>query len=145
MYPLPIELQNSYRESSRYPENLIPSGIATYNSRLSAYKKRLDDAEVDLCLVPSEDEVDETFEIPMIDLQTGDGKGKRFSRVSRVVLKSIVRDKRYIHTPAKLTDWLGVTTVQNTNDPNARSLSTRKKDPKCRFMYDQLSVSSVLY
>ncbi|EUC28208.1 hypothetical protein COCCADRAFT_109750 [Bipolaris zeicola 26-R-13] len=120
MYPLPVELQESYLDSANYPENLIPSGIATYKSKLVSYKERLDDAEVDLCLGSTEDEVEKVFEIPVIDLDTSDGKG---------------RDKRNIHSPAKLTEWLGVTTAQNPNDANTQLLMARKKDPKCRFIY----------
>jgi hypothetical protein len=71
---LPIELQHSYLKSRNYPENLIPGGTATYRSKLASYKKRLDDAESDLCLVEGEDAVDEDFEIPIIDIE--DGKGK---------------------------------------------------------------------
>ena len=77
-YALSVELQNSYLKSSDYPENLIPSGTATYRSKLISYKKRLDEAEADLCLVHGQDDVEEVFEIAMIDLETGDGKGAPF-------------------------------------------------------------------
>lgn len=134
MYPLPVELQESYLDSANYPENLIPSGIATYKSKLVSYKERLDDAEVDLCLGSTEDEVEKVFEIPVIDLDTSDGKGNLpFESLERL-LKNTGRDKRNIHSPAKLTEWLGVTTAQNPNDANTQLLMARKKDPKCRFM-----------
>lgn len=61
MYPLSVELQKSYLDSANYPENLIPSGIATYKSKLVSYKERLDDAEVDLCLGSTKDEVENFF------------------------------------------------------------------------------------
>ncbi|CAO2649450.1 Nn.00g068350.m01.CDS01 [Neocucurbitaria sp. VM-36] len=117
---LPLELQTSYLASDQYPENLIPSGTATYRSKLISYKRRLDDAESDLCLIYGEDDVDDIFEIPMIDLETGDGK---------------VLDKRNIHTPAKLTQWLGVDFVVDSTDPNLQHVIARKRDPKCRFIY----------
>jgi hypothetical protein len=81
MYTLPVELQKSYLDSANYPENLIPNGIATYKSRLISYRERLDGAETDLCLCPNRDDVEQDFEIPMIDLGTSDGKGKRSSSV----------------------------------------------------------------
>jgi hypothetical protein len=70
---LPIKLQYSYLKSRDYPENLIPGGTATYRSKLASYKKRLDDAESSLCLIEGKD-VDEDFEIPIIDFE--DGKGE---------------------------------------------------------------------
>lgn len=76
MYILPVELQKSYSDCAKYPENLIPNGIATYKSKLISYKKRLDDAESDLCLDPSKDNVERDFEVPMIDFGTCDGKGR---------------------------------------------------------------------
>lgn len=134
MYTLPVELQKSYFDCTNYPANLIPSGIATYKSRLISYKKRLDDAESDLCLDLNKDDVERDFEIPMIDLGTGDGKGKETRGLLEAMLMNPVRDKRNIHTPAILTEWLGVTTTQKIGDPTAQPLMTRKRDPKCRFM-----------
>jgi hypothetical protein len=72
---IPLELQNSYLRSSNFPENLIPSDTAAYTSKLASYKKRLDGAENDLCLIDGQDEVDKIFDIPVIDLNTADGKG----------------------------------------------------------------------
>ena len=72
---LPTDLQNSYLNFKTYPENLRPSSTAIYRSKLVAYRKRLDEAKSDLCLINEEDDVDATFEIPIIDLETGDGKG----------------------------------------------------------------------
>ncbi|KAF1851034.1 uncharacterized protein K460DRAFT_328553 [Cucurbitaria berberidis CBS 394.84] len=117
---LPLELQTSYLNSIDYPENLVPSGTATYRSKLISYKKHFDDAESDLCLVHGEDDVDDIFEIPMIDLETGDGKAL---------------DKRNIHSPSKLTQWLGVEFVVDPTDPNTQHVIARKRDPKCRFIY----------
>ena len=133
-YTLPAELQDSYRTSSDYPENLIPSGIATYRTRLSSYKKRLDDAERDLCLVPSEDDVGEIFEIPVIDLATGHGEGRTAFTVLGQVITLLARVKKRLHSPDKLTEWLGVTAAQVTSSSSARQLMARKRDPKCRFM-----------
>lgn len=76
---LPMELQSSYLESRTYPKNLIPSGTATYPTKLTAYQKRLEDTEPDLCLVDGADEVDKIFEIPIVDMDTGDGRCKTLS------------------------------------------------------------------
>jgi hypothetical protein len=73
---LPQELQTSYLHCENYPANLIPSGTFTYKSKLASYVTRLDEAERDLCLVDSEDVIDDIFEIPIIDIGTGDGEGK---------------------------------------------------------------------
>ena len=70
---LPLDLQASYLRSDLYPENLIPSDTITYPSKLASYRARLDEAGPDLCLIDGEDDVDEDFEIPIIDLETGDG------------------------------------------------------------------------
>jgi hypothetical protein len=78
-YTLPLVLQNSYLGSKNYPENLIPSGTATYRSKLISYRKRLDEAEPEFCLVDGRDAVDDIFEIAMIDHETGDGKGALFN------------------------------------------------------------------
>lgn len=73
---IPVELQDSYRQSSNYPENIIPSEIYTNRSKLTSYKKRLSGVEYDLCLVDGQDEVEETFDIPVIDIGLANGKRK---------------------------------------------------------------------
>ena len=73
---LPPAFQNSYRQRFAYPENLVPSSTAIYTSKLKSFKRRLDIAEPDLCLVEGKDDVEDIFEIPIIDLETGDGKSK---------------------------------------------------------------------
>jgi hypothetical protein len=70
------EFQNSFLKSADYPENLIRGGTATYSSKLVSYRKRLVDAGPDLCLTDGEDNVEADYEIPIIDLDTDDGKGK---------------------------------------------------------------------
>ena len=75
MCKIPLELQDSYLKSSNFPENLVPSDTATYTSKLASYRKRLDDVENDLCLINGQDQVDKIFDIPVIDLNTADGKG----------------------------------------------------------------------
>lgn len=137
MYTLPLELQKSYLDSANYPENLILSGIATYKSRLTSYKRRLDDAESDLCLAPHKDDVEKDFEVPMIDLGTGDGKRKLSFDLLSTMLRISVRDRRNIHTPTKVTEWLGVTVAKNSNDSSAQPFIAQKRDPRCRFMYDR--------
>lgn len=72
---LPQQLQISYCNREQYPENLISSGTAVYRSKLKAYRSLLDDAESNLCLIEGRDDVDAVFEVPIIDLQCGDGKG----------------------------------------------------------------------
>jgi hypothetical protein len=46
-----------------------------------------------------------------------------------------VLHQQNIHTPAKLTKWLGIETVVDPNDPNSTTVVANKKDPKCRFMF----------
>jgi hypothetical protein len=72
---LPPAFQKSYRERLIYPESLIPSSTAIYSSKLKSYRGRLDDAEQELCLIDGKDDVDDMFEIPIIDLATSDGRG----------------------------------------------------------------------
>jgi hypothetical protein len=81
---LPTAFQKSYHERLIYPESLVPSSTAIYSSKLRSYRYRLDDAEQDLCLVDGKDDVENIFEIPIIDLVTGDGKGwpTSFSTIS---------------------------------------------------------------
>jgi hypothetical protein len=83
---LPLAFQKSYRELLNYPENLIQSGTAIYSSKLKSYRKLLDDAESDLCLVSKKD-VEEFFEIPIIDLETSDGTGL-YRKVEMIVLST---------------------------------------------------------
>lgn len=73
---LPPEFQKSYHERFRYPESLVPSNTAIYSSKLKSYRQRLDDNESQLCLIDGKDEVANIFEVPIIDLDTHDGKGQ---------------------------------------------------------------------
>lgn len=73
---LPPEFQKSYRGRLNYPESLIPSNTAIYSSKLKSYRRRLDEAESELCLIDGKDDVAEIFEIPIIDLETHDGRGQ---------------------------------------------------------------------
>jgi hypothetical protein len=73
---LPLVFQKAYHERLHYPESLISSGTAIYRSKLKSYRQRLDDAEQELCLIEGKDDVDDIFEIPIIDLETCDGKGR---------------------------------------------------------------------
>ncbi|XP_014559872.1 hypothetical protein COCVIDRAFT_23857 [Bipolaris victoriae FI3] len=75
---------------------------------------RLDAAEFDLCLGPSDGDIDEIFEIPMIDLGA---------------------HRRYIHSSTKLTEWLGITLAPDTCGPSRQHSTVQKRDPKCRFIY----------
>ncbi|KAH7390459.1 hypothetical protein BKA66DRAFT_568404 [Pyrenochaeta sp. MPI-SDFR-AT-0127] len=117
---LPIELQTSLLKHNDYPENFIPSGTATYRTKLVSYKRRLDDEENDLCLTTRDDDVENIFEIPMIDHETGDGKAL---------------DRRNVHSPSKVTQWLGVEIVGDLTDPNMQHVIALKRDPRCRFIY----------
>ncbi|CAN9426644.1 unnamed protein product [Alternaria alternata] len=116
---LPQELQTSYLHCENYPANLIPSGTFTYKSKLASYVTRLDEAERDLCLIDSEDVIDDIFEIPIIDIGTGDGEA--------LVSKNI-------HSAAKLSEWLGIDILSDARDPTVKQVVARKKDPKCRFI-----------
>jgi hypothetical protein len=117
---LPQELQTSYLHCENYPANLIPSGTFTYKSKLASYITRLDEAERDLCLIDSEDVIDDIFEIPIIDIGTGNGEA--------LVSKNI-------HSAAKLSEWLGIDILSDARDPTVKQVVARKKDPKCRFIY----------
>ncbi|KAH8633047.1 hypothetical protein IG631_11681 [Alternaria alternata] len=96
---IPVELQHSYRKSNIYPENLIPSDAFTNKSKLASYKKRLDAVEHDLCLVYGQDDVDNDFDIPVIDLGTADGKGIITITIVKEVLNhsQYARSDTYIH------------------------------------------------
>ncbi|KAF2477653.1 uncharacterized protein BDR25DRAFT_249788 [Lindgomyces ingoldianus] len=117
---LSSDFQNSYLNFINYPENLIPKGTTTYRSTLASYKQRLDDCESDLCLVDGEDDIDNDFEIPIRDLCTASGKAI---------------DKRNIHSPDELTQWLGVTVIQDPVNAGHKIVTVQKRDPKCRFIY----------
>jgi hypothetical protein len=78
---LPLAFQKSYHERLNYPESLIPSGTAIYRSKLKSYRQRLDDAEQELCLIEGKDDVNDIFEIPIIDLETYDGKGRYWALI----------------------------------------------------------------
>jgi hypothetical protein len=92
---IPVELQDSYRKSDSYPENLIPSDIFTNKSKLRSYRRRLDDVENDFCLMTKKDEVIGTFEIPVIDIGTADGKGKVIAAIFEEVLNYGQHAKSY--------------------------------------------------
>jgi hypothetical protein len=72
---LPTAFQESYHKRLQYPESLITSSTAIYRSKLKSYRKRLDDAEQELCLIDGKHDVNATFEIPIIDLHTANGEG----------------------------------------------------------------------
>ncbi|ORX98952.1 hypothetical protein BCR34DRAFT_142252 [Clohesyomyces aquaticus] len=127
------DFSTSYLHFINYPENLLQSSTNLYRSTLSAYKQRLDSAESDLCLVDGEDDVAGVFEVPIRDLETSTGKAL---------------DKLNVHSPEELTEWLGVVTTPDPENPDQCLVTTRKKDPKCRFIYlyaqhsrDQLKVT----
>jgi hypothetical protein len=39
-----------------------------------------------------------------------------------------------IHSPTKLTKWLGVELIDDPSNPEPQPVVSKKKDPKCRFM-----------
>ena len=96
---VPVELQDSYVNSSNYPENLVPSDIFTDTLKLASYRKRLDDVENDFCLMTEKDEVVGAFEIPVIDIGTADGKGKHTLAMFEAILNhaQYARSYTYIH------------------------------------------------
>jgi hypothetical protein len=73
---LSTEFQKSYHDRLDYPSSLIPGSTAIYSTKLKSYVKRLDDVEADLCLIDGQDEVNEIFDVPIIDLETADGEGQ---------------------------------------------------------------------
>lgn len=117
-----VELQDSYLTSSGCPENFIPSGIATYKTKLSSYKKRLDDAECNLFLIPW----DTNINIPVINLATGDGKGRETFTLLGHILPSLAREKKRLDSPDKLTECLSVMAAQVTSGSSALQLIARK-------------------
>lgn len=130
--------QTSYLNSINYPENLIPSGTSTYRSTLLIYKQRLDAAESNLCLVDGEDRIQEDFEIPIRDLQTCSGKGwavpRDYTNCQYLIFVYTVVDKKNLHSPEELTEWLGVHVVPDPAKPTQRLVKIQKRGPKSRFM-----------
>ncbi|KAF2230825.1 hypothetical protein EV356DRAFT_508130 [Viridothelium virens] len=118
--PLPAELGLSFSNCSDYPANLIVKGTSNHRSTLSSYKKRLDDAESKLCLVPDTDDVDQEFEVHFRDLKTADGKDV---------------DKKNVHSPDGVARWLGTSFTPSSVDSSQRIATFSKRDPKCRFIY----------
>lgn len=43
-------------------------------------------------------------------------------------------DKRNVHSPKGLTEWLGVSLAPAPNDAGVPTVFVQRKDPKCRFM-----------
>ncbi|KAH8724818.1 hypothetical protein GQ44DRAFT_249388 [Phaeosphaeriaceae sp. PMI808] len=117
---LPLSFQQSYKGLLSYPENLISSGTAIYRSKLKSYRAQLKDAASKLCLVDETDDVASIFEIPIIDLDTWNKKALQ---------------KQYIHSPAKLTKWLGAELVDDAESLDSQHVIAKKRDPKCRFIY----------
>jgi hypothetical protein len=70
----PGNFHQSLLKSDNYPENIVPSSTLTYRSTLESYKRRLDNAAPDLCLVEGQDNIAQIFEVPFRDLETDDGK-----------------------------------------------------------------------
>lgn len=74
-----FEFHKAVRERLNYPESLITGNTSIYSSKLKSYRQRLDDAESDLCLIEGKDDVANIFEIPIIDIETDEGKGGQHS------------------------------------------------------------------
>lgn len=130
-----VEFQKSYSKSSDYPQNLMPNEILSNQNKLASYKSLLDVVEHDLCLTDKHDNVNDTFEIPVIDIGTADGKGLLRLPLFEEMLIEAARLKRNLHNPGKVTEWLGVEIVQDTVNPIVQQVVARKRDPRCRFMY----------
>jgi hypothetical protein len=77
--------QESYQKRLQYPQSLVTSSTAIYSSKLKSYRRRIDVAEQELCLIDGQDDVNGIFEIPIIDLETDDGKGLFCEDVSRTI------------------------------------------------------------
>ena len=130
-----VEFQKSYSKSSDYPQNLMPNEILSNQNKLASYKSLLGVVEHDLCLTDKHDNVNDTFEIPVIDIGTADGKGLLRLPLFEEMLIEAARMKRNLHNPGKVTEWLGVDIVQDTVNPIVQQVVARKRDPRCRFMY----------
>jgi hypothetical protein len=131
---MPPALRKSYHFRADYPMNLISSEIATYKDMLLSYRDRLDDAEVDLCLVNDEDEVNDIFEVLMIDMATGDHNCMSSPATIVHILTTTALYRKKIHTPEKLTEWLGVIYINPPDESSMEDLRATKRDPRCRFM-----------
>lgn len=71
------EFHASLNDFKNYPENLLSPGVGVCRSVLRSFKERLDVAALDLCLV-GDDEISRDFEIPIRDMDTASGNGKKF-------------------------------------------------------------------
>jgi hypothetical protein len=98
--------------------------------------KRLDDAESDLCLIDGKDEVNTIFEVPIRDITTADGTGSSADSFISIplLIVDLALQQQNVHSPAKLTKWLGMELETNANNPNMQQLVAKKRDPRCRFM-----------
>jgi hypothetical protein len=74
MTQLPPELQTSYLNVDSYPENILFNGSVIYKRKLVSCRKRLDDAEKGLFLLDGEDDVDNLFEVTIMDHETDENK-----------------------------------------------------------------------
>ncbi|KAG6363610.1 hypothetical protein INS49_008711 [Diaporthe citri] len=120
---LPASFRDSYIDRESYPMNVVERTISTYPSALAEYLRRLDDAADDLCVRDIS-----KIDVPFRDLQVQhvDGGWKGV-------------EKRNIHSPEDLDEWLGVKTA-HPEDEKKPMVTVRKQDPKCRFMFTRLAV-----
>ncbi|OCL02650.1 hypothetical protein AOQ84DRAFT_266113, partial [Glonium stellatum] len=72
---LPDEFQRSYMSFREYPSNAILRGTTTYRMTLQPLKEQLGAIESDLCLMEPDDY--KKFEVPIRDLHTASGLGRR--------------------------------------------------------------------
>ncbi|KAF7559254.1 hypothetical protein G7046_g4894 [Stylonectria norvegica] len=114
---LPPDFQVSYRDRDSYPLNYTHRSISTYRSALVESAKRLDDATANLFEVGLG-----MLEISFRDLKTDNGSGQDVGKLT-------------MHSPEELTDWLGVRQQSSSDATSPHDvLTTRQKDPKCRFI-----------
>ncbi|KUI62025.1 hypothetical protein VP1G_09152 [Cytospora mali] len=118
--PLPSVFQQSYLQKDSYPSNIIERTIGTYPSGLEEYKKRLEDAAVDLCYEPDVRGADVSF----YDLQADNGTGTEL-------------EKHNLRSIDKLTEWLTIRVVWDGIKPENSVVAVEKKDPN--YIYGQNS------
>ncbi|KAL6708222.1 hypothetical protein ACN47E_003406 [Coniothyrium glycines] len=114
------EFLKSCSNFEAYPENLIRGGTATYSSKLTSYRTRLNDVAPDLCLTNGEDNVENDYEIPVIDMGTANGTAMA---------------RKNIHSAEKLEQWLGLSSAVDPVTKGVKECVVSSRDPRCRFIY----------
>lgn len=59
---------------------------------------------------------------------------RRYLRNNDFPLTLLASDCRSLHSPSKVTQWLGVEAVSDMSYPTMQEVSARSRDPRCRFV-----------